>query len=393
MSTTGLLDAVRIERQAVAKAHQLFARDHAPEFNVFDVIELDEVRLSKVIRWMLDSLASHGQGSAYVDLFFREYPTLGEEARSWRGAVARCEVATTAGNVAGRRIDVLLESADSLRSIVIENKPWAGWQELQLQSYWTDQRARHAKVLAFVGGVADAQACVEKHWRGNADASAWPSEDVIGVGYDRLADWADACAAVTRPSAVASFLRDFAKHARERIAYGASMMTELDATADVILAGGAERVRSGLDIEAAMNLVRHKLSEKLADQVKSVFDASKGWSIAPSNESSNVWGLTITNKTRFPSVLVFALFGRADHCPWVGFRGPDASDFHTKLGKQSSEHKWPWWRYLEAHEIGLRKDDASDDAWVDIEDGRMARDLTALATRLADQLGPALDEG
>ena len=160
-----------------------------------------------------------------------------------------CEVGTADGR---GRIDLLLESRDRRRCVVIENKPWAGWQENQLARYRADQHARRddVRLHALIGGQ-DAFGALERHWA-QSTADALPSA-VTASGFDAVAVWLEDCAAGTRADKVRHFLYDLAEYCRRYILNEPSM-TEIDNTADLILAGGPESLRAAGAIAAALPL-------------------------------------------------------------------------------------------------------------------------------------------
>lgn len=326
----GLLDAVRIERAALDKAHTLFARDHAPGFNSLDLLDPGETRLSGVFRWMLDERGSHGQGSAFRELFLDSFLRADLAGADWREAVVRCEVATAAG----RRMDVLIVSKDGRRAVVIENKPWADWQERQLQDYWLDQGGPdgRATVLAFVGGVEDAQGHVEREWRRwRGEPSACPPS-VLGVDFDAVSTWVDRCADAARPVRVALFLRDLAGFMRERIALERMSMSDANAIADLLLAGGADRIEAAREVAAALPLLFQRLTEQAADRV--------------GGRRETVAGGDVIRLEADGVPLGFALFGRGR--PWAGVTDAAWVDaLRGDVGWGRPETRWPRWVYLD----------------------------------------------
>jgi len=141
-----------LKASAVVKRHAINAQKQGMLFNIFEVLDRgtdEEKGHSAFIAALLDPRGPHGQGTRYLKLFLE---MLNEEARTtasspsgdgetmtaynafspldpesnWR---VHCEAATNEN----RRIDILLQSERQV--VVIENKIYAGDQELQLQSY------------------------------------------------------------------------------------------------------------------------------------------------------------------------------------------------------------------------------------------------------------------
>src|SRR4051812_36234492 len=124
MPVDTLLHSLTTHRIAFAAAQRLYAQRLAPDFNVFDFIAPDELRLSAILAWLLDPAGSHGQGALFLAEFLREIglPWLDED-------LALARVAVEAGTDVGRRIDVLVRLPGAV--LAIENKPFAADQPRQ----------------------------------------------------------------------------------------------------------------------------------------------------------------------------------------------------------------------------------------------------------------------
>ena len=270
---------------------------------------------------MLDEIETHGQGRVFRDLFVVN--VLRDEPDRWIGARACCEVTTRDGR---GRIDLLLESRDGTRCIVIENKPWAGWQAHQLARYLDDQRSCRAEVRvhALIGGN-DPGGALKRHW---AEGTTEPlPAGVDASGFDSVAAWVEACAAAARPDKVRTFLYDLADYCRQSI-LGEPSMTETRDTADLILAGGEDALRAAYMISAALPLA---LTRDVAHRV--------GGAAEPVG-SGYVVRVMIEGVP-----LAFALFDVG--APWAGVTDARyAGLLRGEVAWGSPEKLWPRWCYL-----------------------------------------------
>lgn len=122
-----------VSRQmAVAEVRQQVTdRIQAPRFNVFDLIDPDENKLSDVLAELLDPHGRHGQGERFLHQFLAR---LGFEVSAFVGRpvkVQREAVTDTLGK-ARRRIDLLIDAGPL---VAIENKVDSMEQEDQVKDY------------------------------------------------------------------------------------------------------------------------------------------------------------------------------------------------------------------------------------------------------------------
>ena len=123
---------------AAKKLERELNRHLAHRFNVFQYLRTDEIGLSRIIADMLDSNASHGQGTAFLRTLMERL----EERSYWPGGIevdasslAVCTEFNTTGN---RRIDIAVRFKDTRGTphcIAIENKPYADDQDDQIRDY------------------------------------------------------------------------------------------------------------------------------------------------------------------------------------------------------------------------------------------------------------------
>lgn len=119
-------------RVELAEAKQrLIDKREATGFNVFDLIEPDENKLSDVLAGLLDPKGGHGQGDLFLRLLFKQLG-LGSDARLTKDATVQREAPTHGILKYRRRIDVLVEAG---ALVAIENKLDSLEQRDQVKDY------------------------------------------------------------------------------------------------------------------------------------------------------------------------------------------------------------------------------------------------------------------
>jgi hypothetical protein len=123
------LKSLQISLERIKKARAAFDLEHATRFSAFEAILPGETGLSRVLKFLLDDEAAHGQGPTFLHQFLDLIGCPDCKSRSFHAA-------TEYPTRHGRRIDILLRSRDYL--IGIENKPWASEQLDQCKAYAKD---------------------------------------------------------------------------------------------------------------------------------------------------------------------------------------------------------------------------------------------------------------
>lgn len=104
---------------------------HATGFNVFDLIEPDENKLSDILACLLDPKGNHGQGDLFLRLLFKQVG-LGSDAKLTKNGKVQREAPTHGILKYRRRMDVLVEAGALL---AIENKVDSLEQPEQVKDY------------------------------------------------------------------------------------------------------------------------------------------------------------------------------------------------------------------------------------------------------------------
>jgi hypothetical protein len=127
LELSALLDSVIFELpfcDAIRVGSELYG---APRLSVFNIFEINEAQLSRIIADLVDPAGTHGQGPLFLNALLE---CTGLVPVSLRESVS---VSREFGTIARRRIDILIETSNSV--VGIENKPWALQQEKQLADY------------------------------------------------------------------------------------------------------------------------------------------------------------------------------------------------------------------------------------------------------------------
>ncbi|MBO0698072.1 MAG: PD-(D/E)XK nuclease family protein [Zavarzinella sp.] len=188
------------------RRQQEMDRTQAGRFNVFDLIEPDENRLSDIIADLLDPDGRHGQGSVFLSLLFEELSSKIGHDSSTRAKIVR-EAPTLGIQKFRRRIDILVET-DVL--LAIENKIDSPEQWEQVKDYLEYLRvhSRNWRTPAFLiyltpNGRRPSSVV------GTELADHQANHRLVCWSYDReLRKWLDRCSAECRADKIRHFLID-----------------------------------------------------------------------------------------------------------------------------------------------------------------------------------------
>ena len=201
----GLAPAIAV----AVEAQRRLDRVAATRFSVFRYFKENENLVSGIFADLLRPDGSHGQGAAFLRLFLEEIDRGGKTSiRSCGdyGGLERCAIYTEYPTDRGRRVDIVLKLDG--KWIGIENKPWAGEQEDQLQHY-----------LEFLQRERDERACVLYLSGDGGPAETIKDEDhYLTIPYGRTKDgpsvahWVAECHRCCDAENVRWFLKDLLKY-------------------------------------------------------------------------------------------------------------------------------------------------------------------------------------
>ena len=212
-------------------------REHAPRFSAFEAMLPSETGLSRVLKFLLDAEAAHGQGPTFLYQFLDLIGFPKCESHSFHAA-------TEYPTRDGRRIDILLRSRDYI--IGIENKPWASEQDKQCQDYAEDLEWQMRGQWTLVFLTADGR---------TPETGGEFTSRIKPLKYQVLANEFN-----TKCTRVQQFLDDFRRDVRERICREAS---EPDMTEEIDEFLRPEHLDVTLEIVDHGSAIRRKLIEGL----------------------------------------------------------------------------------------------------------------------------------
>lgn len=198
-------------------------RFEASDFNIFDYIQPDELKLSRIIADLLDPKGVHGQQIIFLAAFVEAMmegasEPLQKTLIKLQDAIqnnicaisVRTEVTTLRG---GRRMDIVVDLGGK-NGIVIENKPWANDQKDALKDYAKDAKKRFPDgwVLIYLHGGGKA-----------ANEYTLPNKEEIKCSGNYLDTdytyflirWLNNCLNHAKAEKVCVFLREFISYAEE----------------------------------------------------------------------------------------------------------------------------------------------------------------------------------
>lgn len=257
-----LLDAVRIRAASLAEAKQRYAAELAPDFNLLDHLQNNEVALSRYLGLLLDIKGAHGQG----DLFLRGLlQLLGQPGFEPQDLLCVELEQRTHG---GRFLDIYLEFRGGV--IGIENKPWAADQDKQLEDY-----ARFLQTSARGGRWLLVYAC---NWE-PSEASLNPAQrealeqagHFLRRDFSQIAEWLDESACHTRAPKVRLFVEALSAYVRQQV-NGESDVSEAEQIKAVILQK-PEHLEAALKVAQSIDQVKKQLLAEFKRSLESALAA------------------------------------------------------------------------------------------------------------------------
>ncbi len=259
MEVKNFLSMVGQISDAHQRARDLYLHRFAPDYNTFDFIEPDEMRLSKILAWLLNPHQTHGQRGLFLRLFL-EAVGLKAHSENYDRASVLTEVTIKDG-----RLDIVV-SAPNLW-IVIENKPWAGDQDNQLERYFAhlDGIGTHDKKVVYLTPKGTAPA---EHSIRNDEITRRIEEGHFCLwGYQKdVQRWLARCRAECQADRVSMFIDEFSRYIR-MVFEGVKDRTMSDHLIDQIV-GSAENVSAAIQVILLAESIRKRLLSDLRQQVR-----------------------------------------------------------------------------------------------------------------------------
>ena len=389
MDILPLLSAVNGSLKSYENVKKLYGARLAPDFFLFDFIRTDELGLSKAIAWLLDPAGKHSQGGRFLSLFLKTIQLHWPEAVCLKTSI-KLEEHSDLG-----RVDIILKSASYI--CIIENKPFADDQALQLSRYFEllDQSGASDKSIAYL--TSDGRYPSTKSLSANLLSDRVQKRQLHLISYrNDIINWLSECKAVCEADRVRVFIDEFIRFI-DRTFVGTKDMTVTDQMIDSILLS-SDNVSAALEIIAARNLVRNRLFFMLEAQVREM-SKSRNWETkSHGNPDSKFFSLVIEFSKDCP--YRFALeFQNTNYAgPVFGLQRRDegsqeiadeGSDLRANLGHGTTNLWWLWYREVSPTDQFLPLDrnwDQTSAPWTAIFDKTMASCIFKTASNFEERL-------
>jgi hypothetical protein len=202
-------------------------RECSRGFSVFNYFSCDEMRLSAILADLLDPVGSHGQEALFLGMFIDRLNSMlqpeshlnKEKLESTKIAL---EVVTDTIESSQRRIDIVVENENW--ALGIENKPWAGEQDKQLQDYRNHLENKYGSKgipihILYLSGDCSMPCSDYDDARTLVMGYAWCLGDCGLRQQSHLDDWLSEAAMRCRSERVRHFLNDFSVWIKKSFTY------------------------------------------------------------------------------------------------------------------------------------------------------------------------------
>ena len=207
----GFFVGIRAATEEMALRTRDRERTEANRFNVFNLIDPDENKLSSILADLLDPRGSHGQGDVFLRLFFGQLG-LDMDAELTAGATVRREAPTYSIARSLRRMDVLVDAGVL---VAIEHKVDSPEQAEQVKDY-----LEHLQACARQRGNRSVLVYLTPDGRRPVSTAGLSAKGLPGCGLecwshrDDLTKWLRTCRERCEARKIQDFLSDFLAHVR-----------------------------------------------------------------------------------------------------------------------------------------------------------------------------------
>jgi hypothetical protein len=381
MDIPQFLRLVSTNQNAMESARKLYGDRLAPDFNPFDFIEPDEMRLSRVISWLLSPTGTHGQGGCFLRLF------LGELEVEWPPEACERADVRTEFSVPEGRLDVFVRWGN--RILAIENKPWAGAPTGQLRRYFSHLdsiRSDHHLVYLTIDGSEPSIVSIDEKERvkriSDRQLHLW--------GYrNEILTWLTKCKSECRADRVSAFIDEFARYIRSAFE-GVKDRTMSDHLLDEV-SGSAQNVSAAMQVILLADPLRKKLLSDLKQQLTNKLPTAR------LELNDNPWarfsGLKMVCSDQSPYEFCMEFQNMQYNGLFIGVsrkrgspeRGNEFSSLVREIVAATQNPDWLWGRNASPTDsflpVALHWNQAAE-PWIDIANGRLACQIVEAFTRV-----------
>lgn len=392
MSIPELLDDVSRSLAVLQKSEERFAHLLAPRFRIFDYLRDDEYGLSHCLMDLLDPSGPHGQGRLFLDGFLEllKLPKEGD-FEDFKGI--HIEHTTERR----RRIDLLIHFENAL--LGIENKPFAGDQDLQLDDY-ASYLERIADgdhwVLAFLSNRDPSEFSISEKRRKELSEQG----NFQNISFRDIEEWLISTARQSQCLTVRIFTEELARHIRHNI-NGELDMTEEKEIIECMRSSD-ERLAAAIQVGNTVPELKIKLmtafGEQLIDEVnkENMFFLEKGGKSLSTPQGS--CGFDIAFADHQDAFLRFEFESTSFGYFFWGIKtmidGRDVEPERKQAinrvmseaySSEQSTPYWAWWKSADQTEaLGgeLHHWNSSPKPWILINRGKLAEKIVNIASHV-----------
>jgi len=399
MKTSEFLRSTHAKLQGLRAARSAYASQFAPDFNVIDLLAPNEVRLSNVLRELLDPNGSHAQGRKFLDIFI-QLLKLPDWAANRKVLSVVVEVCTEFIQQSERRIDILIELEGPTKgrnlAIAIENKPWAADGDHQIADYLDHLalRYRDGYALIYLPGHKDcapAGHSIEKE----AATTAIEEKRLFMSSYAQLLPWLDECRKQCEAPSVHAFLQSFEQYIRQTFMGITDMTERKQLIADAI--DSPKTVEIALELSLAQTDIQQALIDRLESQLTNgIKEKGHSWKVIGDIDVKKTQGFFHIQLNPGDQYNVsFELFQPGAGANF-GIRSnveteEDLPDVRASLDIEfnAKGKQWKGWPWCQEFEESLRDWRYSSKPWVQVASGEMAEWMIETVRRIDERLTKA----
>ncbi len=202
----------RVEYKAYKKIKREVDRYLSTDFNFIEILSPDENKISDLIKILLEPNGIHGQGTKFLELFIK---TLSKNTgKNFNYNLSTAKILREKSTILlekekqNRRIDLFIDLGKLV--IAIENKPWAGEQQEQLEDYFEylqrlmKKENIHDFLLIYLHGTGEKPTSIKKELVENN------KDKLLFTSYQKLLKpWLEECYKECESQKVRFFIKDF----------------------------------------------------------------------------------------------------------------------------------------------------------------------------------------
>ncbi len=262
---------------AATAAERAVARAIAHKFRPIELLQPDEMTISRILAHLLDPSQAHGQGATFLRLFLGllQLPPADEASKAVR---ILTEPSLDSGN---GRADICIDYTAQDRKMVhllIENKPWAGDGHRQIARYAEHMQNRHGDAWKIIYMPPVEQnprehAIPEQDLRRMQDAGRFFILPYQATNNDRsVLTWLDQCDQHCEADRPKRFIQEFKTYIQENIGNeGEQPMNAAEQSTSTIVLDFLQRRDEDIDIAIevarSLTLLRHQMVQAIGEKI------------------------------------------------------------------------------------------------------------------------------